>query len=378
MTSLKYEAETQRQHPRFRFPVLITVNGRSYTAKDWSLGGFAIECEGDFKPGQQEPVCMVFPCNGFKLGVSFVAEARYYREDVGRAGFQFIDPDERHLSLLRFVIDSYLSGEAVEANGIWDVASRSGEGKPRSVPPAPVTTFAGRVRQSARRMASATAVFLLLGGLLTFLWANVYDELYIVRAESANVSAKLVNVASPAIGRVGFVSDEKQVGLGEPLISVNPPVGNAINVQSPCDCLQVKQIHSNGDFVTTGEPIVQLVRRDTPVVISAQVPADRLMSLYGIGGATITYADGRRIRNADILWLPGYASSADNLPQEPSTVVLSPGRDLTREMVGQPVEVTFDLFAGSGLGRAWGRLAEGIAVAKTVFYEDIPATVATR
>lgn len=378
MPSLKYEAETQRQHPRFRFPVHVTVDGEAIPAHDWSLGGFSVEGGARFEPGQRVSVTMVFPCNGFRLSVPFDAEVRYHRRDIARTGFQFVDPGERQLSLLRFIIDSYLSGESVEANEIWDVAGRSGDGKPRGIPPSHVTTFRGRVRRSGRRIVSAAAVLLLMGGLVAFLWGNVYEELYVIRADTANVSAKLINVASPAIGRIGFLSEKEQIGIGEPLMSVNPPAGNPITVQSPCDCLQVKQIHGNGDFVTTGEPIVQLVRRDTPVVITAEVPTDRLMSLYGVGGGTIVYADGQRVGNAEILWLPGQANPDNSLPQEPSTVVLSPGRDLNKEMVGQPVEVTFDLFASSDLGRIWKGLADGIAEARTSLIGDASTKVADR
>ena len=216
---------------------------------------------------------------------------------------------------------------------------------------APPPTVLGRISNVSRRLATSAAVFAIIGALGTFLWSNVYEELYVVRAQTASVAAKVVNLASPAVGRIGFVSEKKEVVLGEPLLTVNPPVGDPIVVQSPCDCLQVDQRFSDGDFVKTGDMVLQLMRKDAPVIVSATVPGEELMSLYSVRNGTIVYADGSRVNDAQILWLPGQGAGEENLPREPLTVVLDPRRHLSSSMVGQPVEVSFDLFADSTLGR---------------------------
>ncbi len=373
MASIRYEAETQRQHPRYRLPMQAYVGGRAYEVLDWSLGGFALKGGSEFRPGERVLAELRVPLGGYDLGISVQAEARYVAPDGTRAGFAFVDINERQASLLRYVADAILTGEIVEVGEVLDVAGRTGSGRSRNPPAAEMPGFMGRMAGLGRRLATATAVMAIIGALGAFLWANVYDELYVVRAQTASVAAKTVNLASPAIGRIGFVNTKSQVALGEPILTVNPPVGNPIVIQSPCDCLQVDQRFSNGDFVKTGDTVLQLMRRDAPVIVSALVPPDQLMSLYSVSKATIVYADGSRVDNADILWRPGQGGD-ETLPRDPSTVVLDPERSLSSSMVGQPVEVTFDLFTDSTLGRVVHSVLRPTTVAAADRSEGIRGT----
>lgn len=351
MASIRYEAETQRQHPRYQFPMQALIAGRAYEVLDWSLGGFALQTRHEFEPGQRIVADLRVPLGGYDLGICVHAEARYVSNDErGRTGFAFMDINERQASLLRYVADAIMAGQIVGVQEMLDVAGRTGSGRQRNLPDVQSPGFMGRVSRMGRRLATTSAVVAIVGALGAFLWTNVYEELYVVRAQAASVSAKVVNLAAPAVGRIGFVNHARDVTIGEPILAVNPPVGNPIVVQSPCDCVQVDQRFSDGDFVKTGDTVLQLMRRDAPVIVTATVPPDDLMSLYGVRTARITYADGRQIDDADILWLPGQ-SGDDNLPREPLTVVLDPERPLHASMVGQPVEVSFDLFTGSTLGR---------------------------
>jgi alginate biosynthesis protein Alg44 len=46
MRGISYEAELQRQHPRYRLPMKATIEGREYDVHDWSMNGFAINAKG--------------------------------------------------------------------------------------------------------------------------------------------------------------------------------------------------------------------------------------------------------------------------------------------------------------------------------------------
>ncbi|MFY8100783.1 MAG: hypothetical protein ACOVOA_12585, partial [Allorhizobium sp.] len=197
--------------------------------------------------------------------------------------------------------------------------------------------------------------------LIAFLSANVYDELYIIRPQSAAITAKTVNVAAPSVGRITFLNEKKEVAFGEPLMTVNPAVGNPITVESPCDCVQVDQRFANGDFVRTGDPVVRLMRADAPIVVSATVGDKELMSLYGVKTASLVYPDGTSVGEADILWLPGKGGTQADLPREPLTVLVAPKKQLSPDMIGQPVEVQFDLFGESLIGRLLGGSGSAVA-----------------
>lgn len=361
MASIKHEAETQRQHPRYRLPMRAGVKGRFYDVLDWSLGGFALTGGSDFSQGEVVRAGLIVPMNGYDLSIKVGAEVRYVAEDSQRVGFAFVDLEDPQASLLRYVADALVAGELVAAGDIVDVAGRHGTGRSRGLPAAVPESSWQTLKRGGRRAASGAAVLTIIGALCSYLWANVYEEVYVVRAQTASVSAKVVNVASPAVGRVGFLNENEEVALGEPLMTVTPTAGDPITVQSPCDCRQVRQEFSGGDFVKTGDTVVKLMRIDAPLVVSALVPPDRLMSLYGLQKGRIIYADGRRVDDAGILWLPGQDDARGDLPRSDLTVVLDPRRALSAHMMGQPVEVTFDLFPESTLGRLFYSVAGSVS-----------------
>lgn len=367
MASILYEAETQRQHPRYRLPMHASIADRPFDVLDWSLGGFALPATENFKVDDVVRATLSVPFDGYGFATTVTARVCYVSVDKGRTGFAFVDLEERQACLLRFIADAFLSGEVVQAGDVLDVAKRSGGGRSRAMPEAPSLGFAAKAGALGRRLASTTAVLAIIGALGAFLWANVYDELYVVRAETAIVDAKVVNLASPAVGRIGYLNEAETVSLGEPLMTVNPPVGEPIIVQSPCDCLQVERRFSDGDFVKTGDTVVRLMREDATIVVSALVPSEKLMSVYGNSRAQIVYADGRRVDDAVILWRPGQNAASADIPREPLTVVLDPMRPLSPAMMGQPVEVTFDLFDRSALGRVFSSMNRSVSLAAAAF-----------
>jgi mannuronan synthase len=360
MGTMTYEAELQRQHPRYRLPMRATIDGQTYQVHDWSMNGFAIEA-GGFTVGKSVMASLAIPFDGYEFGLTVPSEILYSSAPMKRTSFVFLDLEDGQAGLLRYVTDALLSGEVVRAGDILDVARRTEVNAVKQIPAAPKLTTGGRIAHVGRRLAASAGVLAIGAALLAFLSTNVYDEIYVVRSEGGSVSAKTVNVASPAVGRIGFLNQQPEVALGEPLMTINPPVGNPITVQSPCDCIQVDQKFANGDFVKMGEPITRLMRKDAPIVISALVPAEKLMGLYGTRSATLLYADGTRVSDADILWLPGKGASQTDLPREPLTVVIDPEKSLSPDMIGQPVDVTFDLFKDSLPGRAFSFVSEAIA-----------------
>lgn len=363
MGAMTYEAELQRQHPRYRLPMRAKIDGRIYQVHDWSMNGFAIDAKG-YTAGKKVLADLTIPFSSYEFSLTEVpAEVLYSTDPVGRTSFVFLTLEDGQLSLLQYVTDAILSGEVVRAGDVLDVARRNDIVKSKQVPPPPRLSTGARIAQLGRRAAATAGVAAIGAALIAFLSANVYDELYVVRPESAAVTAKTVNVAAPSIGRITFLNEKREVSFGEPLMTVNPAVGNPITVESPCDCVQVDQRFANGDFVRTGDPVVRLMRADAPIVVSATVGDNELMSLYGVETASLVYSDGSSVGEAEILWLPGKGGTQADLPREPLTVLLAPKKALSPEMIGQPVEVKFDLFGESLFGRllagvSWARAKE--------------------
>lgn len=360
MGSMSYEAELQRQHPRHKLPMRATINDKTYQVHEWSMVDFAIEAAG-FTVGAKVVAALRIPFDGYEFVLTVPAEVLYSSEAMKRTNFLLLDLDEGQANLMHYVMDAVIDGEIVRAGDILDVARRSEAGKVKQIPPPPHLSRAGRIANVGRRLAASAGVLAIASALIAFLWANVYDELYVVRSQSASVSAKTINVASPVVGRISYLNEKTEIALGEPLMTVNPAIGNPITIQSPCDCTKIDQRFANGDFVKTGDPIIRLMRNNAPIVVSALVASEQLMSLYGAKTANLVYADGTTVSNADILWLPGQGDNQNDLPREPLTVVLDPEKPLSASMIGQPVDVSFDLFGESMLGRALSAVAPATA-----------------
>ncbi|RKE80258.1 MULTISPECIES: PilZ domain-containing protein [Rhizobium] len=351
MRGISYEAELQRQHPRYPLPMKATIDGREYDVHDWSMNGFAINAKG-FSAGKKVMAHLTIPFSGYHFSLTHVpSEVLYATDSEGRTSLVFTALEDSQISLLRYMTDAIISGEVVRAGDVLDVARRTDMVRSKQVPPPPRLSTGGRIAQLGRRVAATAGVAAIGAALVAFLSANVYDELYVVRPESASIAAKTVNVASPAVGRITFLNEKAQLAFGEPLITVNPAVGDPITVESPCDCVQTEQRFASGDFVRTGDPIVRLMRADAPIVVSAAVSDNKLMSLYGVKSASLVYPDGTHVSNAEILWLPGKGGSQSDLPRDPLTVLIAPNKTLSTDMIGQPVEVRFDLFGESAIGR---------------------------
>ena len=358
MGAMSYEAELQRQHPRYRLPMRATIDGRIHEVHDWSMNSFTANVAG-FTAGKKVMVQLTIPFNGYEFSLTVPTEVLYSTESTKRSSFLFLDLEDGQVSLLRYVTDAILSGEVVRAGDILDVARRTDTAKAKQMPAAPRLKPAARFAQIGRRIAASAGVVAIGAALVAFLSANVYDELYVVRPESASIAAKTVNVASPAVGRITFINEKAELSFGEPLITVNPAVGDPITVESPCDCVQTEQRFASGDFVRTGDPVIRLMRADAPIIVSAAVSDNKLMSLYGVKTASLVYPDGTHVGDAEILWLPGKGGSQSDLPRDPLTVLIAPKKQLSSDMIGQPVEVRFDLFQESTIGR----IVHGISTA---------------
>ncbi len=351
-------------HPRVALPMRVRAKRGTFAVIDWTPRDIALADAAAFMEGETVDLTLMLPFDGYAFSLNVKGEVRSVSPADRRTAIAFVDLDDRQEALLRYLNEQAMAGRVFGAGHILEVASRSATAQPRPIA-APVAMERGeRFKARGRRLAASAGVFAILGTLGAYLWANVYQELYVVEAESAQVLAKTVNVASPSVGRIGYLNDDPQVALGDPILTVMPAVGDPITVQSPCDCLQVDQAFTTGDFVKTGDPIIRLRRADAPIVIAAAVPSEKIMDIYGASRATVVYADGERVNGVDILWLPGQSDPNNNLPRMESTVLLDPTRQPGALMIGEPVRVTFDLFEGSWLGQLWTSLAKPSALAE--------------
>ncbi|MBB3017785.1 alginate biosynthesis protein Alg44 [Microvirga lupini] len=297
---------------------------------------------------------LAFPFSGYELTLPINAEVRYIASEHSRIGLRFVDVSPRQHSLLRFVLDAYLAGEVVEAGDVLDVVSRRNEGKTREVPPQPqpqgaVASLVHRGRSAAGYIGIGAATLLLLG----FIGTSLFDRLFLIPAQSAQITADLVNVPAPSNGQLTFVAAGDEVKAGEPLLTIQGAQGNSIVIDSPCNCVVQARYSRATNFVREGAPIITLREKTSNPYITASIPQDQALRFYKGANAVIEYADGTRVREANIERLP---SLEDPSLEGRLIVKLAPGRELGASMIGQPVSVVFNTFSGSSIGSAANKL----------------------
>ncbi|QRM30600.1 PilZ domain-containing protein [Microvirga sp. VF16] len=356
MTKITHEAEVQRQHPRYRIPIRCIHNGTQISVIDVSVGGIGLRT-GSFgvKPGRVFELTLVFPFSGYELSLPINAEVRYVAEEHSRAGLRFVDVSPRQHNLLRFVLDAYLAGEIVDAGDVLDVAARRNEGKTRDVPqrPQPQGFFAQLThhgRSAAGYVGVGVATILLIG----FIGMGIFERMYIIPAQSAQITADLVTVPAPSNGQVTFIAAGNEVKSGEPLLTIQGPQGTSVVIDSPCNCIVQTRYSRAANFVREGAPILALREKTSTPYVTASIPHDQLLRFYRGASAVIEYADGTRVRESQIERLPSLASDAASTG--PFIVKLAPGRELEMSSIGQPVSVVFNTFSGSSVAATASKL----------------------
>ncbi len=102
---------SRRRYERIRMPVDIEMAGRTWTAEDWSVGGFRIaeteaECAGD----ADHHVVLRLTVDGWTYAFRLLARRVHRDEAAGASGYQFLGMSDPQLDLIRALIVEQVSG----------------------------------------------------------------------------------------------------------------------------------------------------------------------------------------------------------------------------------------------------------------------------
>ena len=356
MSEVAHEAETQRQHTRYRIPMRCELRGSTFDVYDWSIGGLALkDPPPDLKVGRKEAVKLSFPFSDYALALPLDAEVRHVDHANKRAGLKFVNMTRRQVDVLRFMIDAYLSGEVVEAGDIIEVSARRNEAKVRPIPAAAApTTVRGRAARTFGRVVRFGAAGVAGIALAAFIGAGLYERLFVVPAQSAIVTTDLVTVPAPAGGSVAFLAQGTTVKRGEPVAAVETLDGKSSILASPCDCEVQVRFTALGDFVTPGLPIISLRRQESKAYVAAFVSRDQIMRIYDRATARVVLTNGRQFAEKKLRVVPANEQSA----QAPGSnelvkVIIDLGDEPEiRGMIGQPARVFFETGMNPSLTRS--------------------------
>lgn len=382
------ETPNNRHFIRISLPAMVRIGGKSYPVEDLSLGGLKLNMAASELPEERPIECeLAIPRRGAKLSFILSIAPVAIDSDANRIGFSIADigDDERHI--LRQLIISNLNGTEVDGLKL----TRDTSASPSNVVAASVPSE----HPPRQHLARHTVVGYLIWGIFALLLAGalgltVFNSLFGVASVSATVSAPGIDIRAPNAGivrsadvRVGdfvnrdqellYINDlDLQVELEVARASVDPVEASSASereqrlalarlkalesrragnvVYSPCDCI-VHMITGaqGGEWTDAGQRLMVLIPRNPgSILIYSLVPANKIQRLTGqqsvilnfpltgetMDGTvkTILMQEGRHNR----VGVPGwYAQSQGNV-----AVLVQPGRALSPDTVGQPVEMT--------------------------------------
>ena len=353
------EEEHQSQHPRYRIPVSIELDGWFYPVQEWSIDGFSVAgVHNAEKLESPLPVKFIFRFDGFSTNVDLKADIVHHHGTDKRLVCRFHNPSNQQLAILRAVIDAYLAGEFVLMGDlIYVVRQERAVAKRENTPADNDAPFAVRLRRRLQRIIGLTALTGLFLGLLAFTVWVAYQRLYVIDGLTAVVSAPIVVIRAPQPSYFEPVDTDKQQGLsrGEPLAYMELIGGGAATIDSPCDCTVLDYHVLPHQFVALGEPVATLLPEGTKPFLSVQFAAQAATNITLGDPALIRLSDGSerrgkvsRIRYGDSL----ERRLAAPLNTPPTQIIgytevsVEPDGELPLDLLGTPAAVTIDTFRG--------------------------------
>ncbi|KAB2890928.1 MAG: HlyD family efflux transporter periplasmic adaptor subunit [Desulfobulbaceae bacterium] len=110
MSMLTREFNYMRKAQRVDIPLLVRVDGKTYTTADWSMTGLGIiDFHDAVTVGDSQKMMLVLPVVGASLHIETKAVCRNIRGNI--TGFEFIDLPARHKRVLRHYVELSLEGK---------------------------------------------------------------------------------------------------------------------------------------------------------------------------------------------------------------------------------------------------------------------------
>ena len=338
-----HEAEVHRQHVRLKIPIVVEIDGSRFTVDDWSMGGFGILAEmSSRQPGESFPARLIFPFEDFEVSLRLDCQMVYILDDSTRFGCRFLSMSRGQLSLFRYLVDAYLSGEMVSGGDILHIAGRENSAEAREQPLS-FTPYAEEetLGRKIKRVAGYALLLLVGAGLVGTVALGFQDRFFTVRAESAVIHAPMTRIRAPLAGILRPLDTPPLLEPGMAIARLESADTPSTFIDSPCACVIIEWPATPGGFVQQGEEIAVLVSADSPLTVRAKVAfADALEMREGdIAEVTIPGRTGlMRGQIQSIDFKPDLGGSGNN---RATTVTIRPDEPFDFTDLGSIVSVRF-------------------------------------
>lgn len=242
-----HENEAQRQHLRVQISALVKISGRFYPVADLSAGGMKIaDMDKIFQDGRSLDLGLELPFDVFSLNVDLKAQVEYCDSARKTMGVRFETLTASQISILNFIIRSFMTGAVVSGDDVLNVVSRDNFMRSRSNSQEKRATTAGEIM---KRVLPVMMILVACAGLALFLAGNIYENMIILKSYQGAVRVEAVTARASADGVFTSmiapstepvrVTTGQVLGkisgmmIGEDRISQIPVVST---ITSPCNC----------------------------------------------------------------------------------------------------------------------------------------------
>lgn len=363
-----HESEAQRQFARVRMPAKLFVKLDGTTVKfpieDMSAGGFGIKLGNEgLRRGQVYNGRLVFRIDGFDLAVDVEFVPRNFTGNDGRCGCEFQNLGANEVSVLRYLITSFLSGELVSAGDVLNTLSRENFTKARKSKGSQALGFFA----SARAM--VVSLVMMTVGLIAvaFIGYQLWQIYFVTTAESAMVASENVPVRLPKDAKVTtLVEAGDQVEAGQAIASFDAPMLSYVNdlvgngnytveqieellgqsvrgtLTSPCDCKVLNMLPAEDQYMSKGEKLAVLAPTDASAHVIARFNFEDGGDLEEGQSVTLRMPGGNtQTGRIESLFVD---SETPNQPGNAINALIQADEALPMQSVGRPIGVTVDVF----------------------------------
>ncbi|MCP5163041.1 MAG: PilZ domain-containing protein [Hahellaceae bacterium] len=299
-----HEAIDERQHVRVKLPAQLLLDVRDTQVlcqiEDLSLGGISLTCPKELTQNKMYNAHLSLVVKTFTLKLDITLKVTSQRDRT--FGLVFVDLEKDKQDVLRFLINSYLSGEIAEIDGVFNVLQRENHIKERKKSFVAKRSIAERIQAIA-----GSGLYLLAGlGILSVLLYKCYLFFFRVEAVNAVVQADSFEISMPENGQVRFLIEKgaTEVRTGQPIASVSTQLMANFNspadlqalanlsqadlqtvlgkslietvITSPCDCLVYFPNKTTDRYAYKTEALMHLIPKNQPMEVEASLPFNKL------------------------------------------------------------------------------------------------------
>lgn len=339
ISPIKFEADEQRQHARYKLPLRVVIDGKAYDCIDWSVAGIGIATPRKrFEPDSVQEIRLIFPFSGMDFALEMKAEVRYSSTEIGRTGFKYVEVTDDQQRLLRYILEAHLSGDVVTAGEVLDLQRRAVEAKPRSVKGVEKPkTLLGRLAGSTGSILRSALATLIIVVLIAFVGSSIVQRIAVIPAQSGFASIDLNPVLAGVSGTVTNIASGN-VSTGQPVATILTANGNSQTQLSTCDCSIETASVAVDTQVRVGDTIALLRPVGQKPYVVALVSRAAVVDLMRGVTVQVELFDGTILNGATISALPKL-TGAD--PEAPVPVAINVGDNADKLAVGQAVQVRF-------------------------------------